>query len=140
MITGCGKLYVTINTDEYGPFELFAQMGKAGGCAASQAEALARLISLSFRSGVDPAAVVKQLRGISCHLPAWEKGGTKILSCADAIAKAVERAIRPEGEQLTIDFGVPANGGAGACPECGGAMEPEGGCLVCRDCGYSQCS
>jgi len=140
MITGCGKLYVTINTDEHGPFELFAQMGKAGGCAASQAEALARLISLSFRSGVDPAAVVKQLRGISCHLPAWEKGGTKILSCADAIAKAVERAIRPEGEQLTIDFGVPANGGAGACPECGGAMEPEGGCLVCRDCGYSQCS
>ncbi len=140
MITGCGKLYVTINTDEYGPFELFAQMGKAGGCAASQAEALARLISLSFRSGVDPAAVVKQLRGISCHLPAWEKGGTKILSCADAIAKAVERAIRPEGEQLTIDFGVPANGGAGACPECGGAMEPEGGCLVCRDCGYSQCN
>jgi len=140
MITGCGKLYVTINTDQLGPFELFAQMGKAGGCAASQAEALARLISLAFRSGVDPAAVVKQLRGISCHMPAWEKGGNKILSCADAIAKAVERAIRPDGEQLTIDFGEPPNGGAGACPECGGAMEPEGGCLVCRDCGYSQCT
>jgi ribonucleoside-diphosphate reductase alpha chain len=140
LITGCGKLYVTINTDEHGPFELFAQMGKAGGCAASQAEALARLISLAFRSGVDPTQVVKQLRGISCHMPAWEKGGNKILSCADAIAKAIERAIRPDGEQLTIDFGQPPNGGAGACPECGGAMEPEGGCLVCRDCGYSQCS
>ncbi|MGQ9730164.1 MAG: vitamin B12-dependent ribonucleotide reductase [Candidatus Zipacnadales bacterium] len=137
--TGCGKLYVTINSDELGPFELFAQMGKAGGCAASQSEGLARLISLAFRSGVDPDQIVKQLKGISCHLPAWEKGGGKILSCADAIAKTIERAVHPEGEQLTIDFG-PAYNGAGACPECGGAIEPEGGCLVCRDCGYSQCS
>jgi len=140
MTTGCGKLYVTINTDEHrAPFELFAQMGKAGGCAASQAEGLARLISLAFRSGVDPAPIVKQLKGISCHMPAWEKGGGKVLSCADAIAKAIERCVWPNGEQLTIDFGG-ENYGAGACPDCGGALEPSGGCLVCRDCGYSQCS
>jgi ribonucleoside-diphosphate reductase alpha chain len=137
--TGCGKLYVTINADEHGPFEVFAQMGKAGGCAASQSEGLARLASLALRSGVDPEQIVKQLRGISCHLPGWEKGGGKILSCPDAIARTIERAIRPDGEQLTIDFGETQNGGAGACPECGGAMEPEGGCLVCRDCAYSQC-
>jgi ribonucleoside-diphosphate reductase alpha chain len=140
MTTGCGKLYVTINSDEHGPFEVFAQMGKAGGCAASQSEGLARLASLALRSGVDPEQIVKQLRGISCHLPGWEKGGGKILSCPDAIAKTIERAIHPAGEQLTIDFGETQNGGAGACPECGGAMEPEGGCLVCRDCGYSQCA
>ena len=139
MVTGCGKLYVTLNSDEQGPFELFAQMGKAGGCAASQAEALARLISLSLRSHVDPEAIVKQLRGISCHMPAWGRGGMKILSCSDAIAKSIERAITPDGEQLTIDFGDHANAGAGACPECGGAMAPESGCLTCRDCGYSQC-
>jgi ribonucleoside-diphosphate reductase alpha chain len=140
MTTGCGKLYVTINSDEHGPFEVFAQMGKAGGCAASQSEGLARLASLALRSGVDPEQIVKQLRGISCHLPGWEKGGGKILSCPDAIAKTIERAIHPAGEQLTIDFGETQNGGAGACPDCGGAMEPEGGCLVCRDCGYSQCA
>ena len=140
LTTGCGKLYITLNRDEQGPFELFAQMGKAGGCAASQAEALARLISLAFRSGVDPAPIVKQLKGISCHMPAWEKGGNKILSCADAIAKAIERCVRPEGEQLPLDFGEQPTNGAGACPDCGGAMEPSGGCLVCRDCGYSQCS
>lgn len=139
MPTGCGKLYVTVNSDEHGPFEVFAQMGKAGGCAASQSEGLARLISLALRSGVDPEQIIKQLKGISCHLPGWERGGGKILSCPDAIAKTLERAIHPEGEQLTIDFGEPQNGGAGACPECGGAMEPESGCLVCRDCGYSQC-
>jgi len=137
--TGCGKLYITVNEDELGPFELFAQMGKAGGCAASQAEALARLISLSFRSGVDPEEIVKQLRGISCHLPVWEKGGGKVLSCSDAIAKAIDRAMHPDGEQLTIDFGKQANGGAGACPDCGGALVMESGCLVCRDCAYSHC-
>jgi ribonucleoside-diphosphate reductase alpha chain len=30
-------------------------------------------------------------------------------------------------------------GHAGACPDCGGTLVYEGGCNVCRDCGYSQC-
>ncbi len=141
MTTGCGKLYVTINEDEQGPFEIFAQMGKAGGCAASQAEAIARLVSLAFRSGVEPQAVIKQLKGISCHLPAWEKGGGKILSCADAIAKALERTLFDKGEQLPLDFSAQGagNGGVGACPDCGGIVEHREGCIICPNCGYSKC-
>ncbi|MGC9317635.1 MAG: vitamin B12-dependent ribonucleotide reductase [Armatimonadota bacterium] len=140
MPTGCGKLYVTINRDERGAFELFATMGKAGGCAASQAEAIARLVSLAFRCGIPAEQIIKQLHGISCHMPAWEPGGGRILSCADAVAKAIEREILPEGEQLAMDFDGRAFGHAGACPECGGRLVQEGGCNVCRDCGYSQCS
>ena len=48
------------------------------------------VVSLSLRSGVDPKMVVKQLKGISCHLPAWAGNGGKIMSCADAVAKAIE--------------------------------------------------
>ena len=54
MQTGCGPLYVTINEDEDGLFELFTTMGKAGGCAASQSEAIGRMVSLAWRSGVQP--------------------------------------------------------------------------------------
>ena len=61
METGCGPLYVTINEDGNGLFELFTTMGKAGGCAASQCEAIGRLVSLAWRSGVQARQAVKQL-------------------------------------------------------------------------------
>jgi ribonucleoside-diphosphate reductase alpha chain len=141
MPTGCGKLYVTINFDEEGrPFEVFGNMGKAGGCAASQCEAIARMVSQALRSGIAPEHIIKQLRGISCHMPAWEPGGSKILSCADAFAKALERSLQAQGGQLQLELGEePTPVGAGACPECGGALYRVEGCLLCRDCGYSQC-
>jgi ribonucleoside-diphosphate reductase alpha chain len=137
MKTGCGNLYVTINEDENRhPFEIFTSMGKAGGCAASQSEAIGRLVSLAFRSNIVPEEIIKQLKGISCHEPAWHSGG-RILSCSDAIAKALE-GYRVEGNK--------GNGDKqkvlmimGACPECGGAIEREGGCLVCHNCGFTKC-
>jgi len=141
MKTGCGHLYVTINEDENGNlFEIFTHMGKAGGCAASQAEAIGRLVSLAFRSNIESIEVMKQLRGISCHSPIWVDGG-KISSCSDAIAKAIEgyAQIDVEGDgngsktQNKILFIV------GACPECGGAVEHESGCAVCKDCGFTKC-
>ncbi len=142
MTTGCGNLYVTINHDEYGPFEVFSQMGKAGGCSASQSEAISRLISLALRAGMDPNQIVKQLRGIRCPNPGWESGGM-ILSCSDAIAKAIERYLleveTPAGEKVEkISAGV-LEQVAGFCPECGGIMEHESGCAVCRECGFSRC-
>ncbi|MDR1941893.1 MAG: vitamin B12-dependent ribonucleotide reductase [Endomicrobium sp.] len=89
MHTGCGKMYVTINEDEHGACELFTQLGKSGGCTSSQSEATARLISLALKSGVDQQEIINQLKGIRCPSPTLAEGGA-ILSCADAVAKALE--------------------------------------------------
>jgi ribonucleoside-diphosphate reductase alpha chain len=155
--TGCGNLYVTINVDEEGrPFELFTQMGKAGGCAASQLEAIGRLVSLGFRSGIEVKSIIEQLRNIRCPSPSWEKG-QRIFSCADAIARVVERRLLAQpaavptevtpvamkhshGDEniATLDLGVHADI-VGVCPDCGGALRHEEGCVKCHACGYSKC-
>ncbi|SHI43156.1 ribonucleoside-diphosphate reductase class II [Malonomonas rubra DSM 5091] len=136
METGCGPLYITINQDEKGLFELFTTMGKAGGCAASQCEAIGRLVSLAWRSGVQARQAVKQMIGITCHKPAGF-GENRITSCADAVAKAIELHMLNEGDDEVMMQHV-TNGGA--CPECGGPVEHEGGCCVCHACGYSECA
>ncbi|MGZ5398347.1 MAG: TSCPD domain-containing protein, partial [Mycobacterium sp.] len=87
-VTGCGSLYVTINSDDLGPREIFANMGKAGGCASASTEALGRLISLAFRYGAPPEKIAKQLKGIRCHVPLGF-GPNQVLSCPDAIGKAL---------------------------------------------------
>ena len=129
--TGCGKLYVTINEDDQGICEVFAQMGKTGGCASSQIEAAGRLISLALRSGVKVEAILKQISGIRCPSPIWQNG-KMVLSCPDGISQVIKHYTQIS----TTD--MPAM--MGACPDCGGALEHEGGCLVCRSCGFSKCS
>lgn len=155
MQTGCGKMYVTINQDQEGKvFEVFTSIGKAGGCAQSQCEAIGRLMSLNLRSGVKPEFIVRQLKGISCHMK-YGFGDKQVLSCADAVGKALEIAINSPIEfkvlrqdAITVDSilekmdkkmtkGTVANG---ACPECGGPIEHVEGCNVCHSCGYSHCS
>ncbi len=155
--TGCGNLYVTINVDEEGrPFELFTQMGKAGGCAGSQLEAIGRLVSLGFRSGVEVKSIIEQLRNIRCPSPSWEKG-QRIFSCADAIARVIERRLASgqqsqvpveatqvamkhsySDETIALELDVHDNI-VGVCPDCGGALRHEEGCMKCHACGFSKC-
>jgi ribonucleoside-diphosphate reductase alpha chain len=141
MDTGCGKLFIIMNDDEYGPREVFANMGKAGGCASSNTEALGRLISLALKKGAGAGEIVEQLKGIRCHVP-YGLGSNATLSCADAIGKALERRYvvgggAPSEPQPQLSLVEVAQG---ACPDCGGAIEHEGGCVVCRLCGFSKCS
>ncbi|HOC59014.1 MAG TPA: vitamin B12-dependent ribonucleotide reductase [Smithellaceae bacterium] len=136
MQTGCGPLYVTVNEDDAGLFELFTTMGKAGGCAASQNEAVGRLVSLAWRNGIQTRQVIKQLQGISCHSPSGF-GENKILSCADAVAKAIQAHVAANGGKVQHVKRVFLKG---ACPDCGGIVEHEGGCMVCHICGYSECA
>jgi len=163
--TGCGNLYITINEDEEGICEVFSTMGKSGGCAASQSEAVSRLVSLALRSGVAIDAIVKQVKGIRCPSPGWGDMGRQILSCPDAIGLALERymkdalgrakerqddeqaggeeAIMPTVAYVSSDCTSGENhnhlGICPECPDCGGLLEFGEGCAVCRGCGFSKC-
>jgi ribonucleoside-diphosphate reductase alpha chain len=157
--TGCGNLYITINEDEEGICEVFSTMGKSGGCAASQSEAVSRMVSLALRSGVSIDSIIKQVKGIRCPSPAWGEGGS-ILSCPDAIGRALERYMK-EGmnhryqkpkavaaPQAMVGYtssdctkGGNKNhlGLCPECPDCGGLLEFGEGCAFCRGCGFSKC-
>lgn len=93
--TGCGRKYITLNFNDAGePFEVFDIMGKAGGCASANSEAIARLITWGLRSGASLDEAIKHLRGIRCHEPI-HNGAT---SCADAMAVAlIEISKKDEG-------------------------------------------
>jgi ribonucleoside-diphosphate reductase alpha chain len=147
--TGCGHLYVTINSDEKGPCELFTQMGKVGGCASAQLEAIARLVSLCLRSNVQVTSIIRQLRGIRCPSPMWHQG-EMVTSCGDSVAKSLETFLKiSQNAKQSIDeinknvsetkqsssFGR-ING---TCPDCGSNIEHSEGCLKCNICGWTKC-
>jgi ribonucleoside-diphosphate reductase alpha chain len=156
--TGCGNLYITINEDEEGICEVFSTMGKSGGCAASQSEAVSRMVSLALRSGVSIDSIIKQVKGIRCPSPAWGEGGS-ILSCPDAIGRALERYVKegmfhrhhhkpkamthPTVAYASSDCSKGGNknhlGLCPECPDCGGLLEFGEGCAFCRGCGFSKC-
>lgn len=141
ILTGCGSLYVTINEDAYGLCEVFARMGKSGGCISSHSEAIGRLISLALRAGVDTESILKQLKGIRCPKPAFNQGD-KVLSCSDAIQIAIQRFIDNGASSVQLSLDALNDGLWGRCPECpecGAMLEMQEGCLKCRSCGYSEC-
>jgi len=88
--TPLGTMFVHLTEDDRGqPFEVFVTLGKAGGSAMADAEAMGRLISLALRSGIPLMEVHRQLRGISSDR-AVGLGPNKVLSVPDAIGLALE--------------------------------------------------
>jgi len=147
--TGCGHMYVTINTDTQGACEVFIQMGKVGGCASAQLEAIARLVSLALRSQIKIESITRQLKGIRCPSPMWNKG-TMITSCGDAVGKALEQFVTLYNKsdfqvsdiaEESPGFAVEQTLGNGfaLCPDCGNTIEHIEGCLKCPVCGWSKC-
>jgi len=163
-----GDLYVTVNEDDQQkPFEVFATLGKAGGAAMADVEAIGRLISLALRSGIPIAEVIQQMRGISCDR-AVGLGPNKVLSVPDAIAQAltrheqekmgVQQELLPVAQHplpaapahyvsqseaahhASMDFTYnPAETFIGTCPECSSDLQFSEGCVKCLSCGFSEC-
>ncbi len=134
--TGLGVLYLTVNEIEGQPFEVFTTIGKSGRSITAKAEAIGRLVSLCFRSGVPVRDVVQQLKGIGGEHPVFQKKGI-LLSIPDAIAWVLEnRYLKGEAPVLANkdqDLQNPS------CPECGSEMTFQEGCHICQNCGYSRC-
>jgi len=147
---GCGNLYITVNYDENGKIcEVFTNTGRAGGCP-SHSEATSRLVSIALRSGIDTKVIVEQLKGIRCQSTIRQKG-LKVLSCPDAIGRLIEKVDKMNNEpnavavaaELSLEESAATetiSTSAELCPECGNGIEHEGGCVVCRACGYSKCN
>lgn len=147
---GCGNLYITVNYDDQGICEVFTNTGRAGGCP-SQSEATARLVSVALRSGMAVDSIVGQLKGIRCP-STIRQPGMKVTSCPDAIARVIEKVQKMQNGGAAAAAPVAAGGAApaetaaekprgrgGFCPDCGHKLDHEGGCVICRNCGYSRC-
>jgi ribonucleoside-diphosphate reductase alpha chain len=101
--TTYGHLFVTINEDEHGPFEVFATLGKAGGFFGAQTEGLCRMISLGLRSGVSVEEIIKQLKGIRSTEVSFNQGEI-IYSLPDGVAKTLEKHINRKQQSLQLGF------------------------------------
>jgi ribonucleoside-diphosphate reductase alpha chain len=144
-------LYVTVNYDEDGICEAFTNTGKAGGCP-SQSEATSRLVSIALRSGMSADTIVDQLKGIRCSSTIRQQG-MSCTSCPDAIVRVVKKV----GDMIKNGASTIEPSSAGSakdknpqphtlsvqqfrfCPECATELEHDGGCVFCRNCGFSKC-
>ncbi len=162
IMTGYGALYVTVNEDDHGLFEVFAQIGRGGGYTASFTEAVARLISLCLRTGIPVDEIIDQLEGIRSPRLSWDHQ-EKIYSVPDALAKALKRhlsgysqeTLQPRVESFEEEGGqfddelekeyrddtdaLVRQGLNPECPECGSSLIFEENCTKCRNCGFSEC-
>ena len=165
LTTGCGSLHICAYFDEDGNLKnTYLSKGSAGGCNNFMI-GLSRMISLSARNGVGIEDIVDQLN--SCGTcPSYAvrratKRDTSIGSCCPvAIGNALMDMWREvneinntvkESNKIAVPtydkHGNPDGGfvrivsdsGAGICPECGGELKHEMGCVTCMSCGYSKC-
>jgi len=142
----CGNLYINLCRDENGNIvETFINTGRGGICQ-SNINAISRLISLAFRSGIKVDNIVDQLSNIKCPACTILKSQGKDVqnSCPDALAKYIKekyeqgniviKETKPKKQQQTKQD----KDGKMTCPNCGEKMRLEAGCIVCN-CGFSKC-
>ena len=145
--TGHGNMYVTLNFDRPNhPFEIFANLGKAGGCDSAHLEAVSRMASLCLRSQVDPMEIIQNLQGITC-CPNYDNG-VLIRSTPDAMAHMLRRHGDGDTESQTESEQEERRSQRSLieasrlkCPDCNTLVEYREGCETCPNpsCGWSKC-
>ncbi|MDR1619097.1 MAG: vitamin B12-dependent ribonucleotide reductase [Clostridiales bacterium] len=169
VVIGCGNLYITVNYDESGICEVFTNLGRAGGCPSqSEATSRLVSTALRAGLDVDAIIEqLKGIRCHSTLRQRASNSNIKVLSCPDAIGRVLEKVkkLRMDGAMIsqnsqvaTCEAEEPVSApeellrednalslseediaADNPCPECGGEMDHDGGCVVCRGCGYSKC-
>jgi ribonucleoside-diphosphate reductase alpha chain len=133
--TNAGTAYLTVNSDEGRPVEVFVAIGKAGSDVMELGEALGRLVSLSLQQGATLKQVGSQLLGVG-GFGKFAKAiphaiGEALLASSEdgATVEAVDAAPEP-AKQVSADL----------CTECGNtSLVREEGCMKCLSCGWSAC-
>ena len=162
IISGCGSLHILayFDPDTGDMMEVYLNMGSQGGCL-SNTNAISRLLSLLCRAGVDVNTIKDQLDSVvAC--PAYvtrtvtKHDTSKGKSCPSAIGFALidmwnemqndlglteeekkNKSITTTKTQFKVESAVEQH--KDKCPECGSIVNYEGGCVVCRNCGWSKC-
>lgn len=136
----CGRLYVTVNKEvleegEERICEVFTSVGEEG--CPPLSNALAKIISISIRSGVDINEIVEKLREEKCPSCIMHPD-TTVLSCTDFIGQEIAKAATGKVSYRLNAAGGPK--GIRTCPSCQiGYMIPDAQCSYCEHCGYSTC-
>ena len=151
MKIGCGNLYITVNYDENGICEVFTNTGRARRLPLPErGHRPAGLHRPALRHGRARASSTSSRA--SAAPPAIRQPGVPVTSCPDAIARTIEKVMRSQNgspvpqavrqmEQELNAAQPPVNetDTMRYCPECGAPVLHEGGCVICRQCGYSKC-
>lgn len=160
LVTGCGSLHcIALFEPHTGALlETYLSKGSTGGCNNFMI-GLSRMISISARAGIDIETIVDQLNSTgSC--PSYtarrvtRKDTSKGACCPMAVGTALmemynemqqELLGRQEGKDAPVKTAPKPRAVPGPaagklyCPECGEPMANEGGCNICKNCGWSKC-
>ena len=163
LTTGCGSLHCAafFEPDTGELLEVYLSKGSSGGCQSNLA-AVSRLMSLSARAGVDVYTIVDQLKScMSCPsyaVRAATKRDTSIGNCCpSAVGNALIDMYKEMQSEIDEDVSYENKKSVyvkksdtkqnkkevktpkAQCPQCGEELIFEGGCNVCKSCGWSKC-
>lgn len=156
--TGCGSIHMEMYSDEFTgePQETFINIGSSGGCERNY-QFISRLISTALRGGVPIESIIDQamsIRPCNAYVSRTKsKGDTSPgTSCPSAIGHALKDLNEKMHERCFTELDddieeetIECNSlpevimAAPKCPECGETITFEGGCNICKSCGWSKC-